>query len=234
MNNSKKIAIIVLIVVAIIAGCVGFGVGISNKKKSRKNSVNSGNTSNTVATAKQENKSSSYDGKSTKKETKYEGSINKDGGYVIEHVDTEEENIIVPNTIKGATVVEIGSHAFSGEKSIKSIVLPDTVKDIDSYAFSECSSLEKIDLGKGVEYMGDLVFSYCSKLKTLSIPEGTKQIGALFCYCSDLKEVYIPASVTKITGFLLGSTCPNAVIVTPKGSAAEAHAIEKESNYRNN
>ena len=167
------------------------------------------------------------------KQTEYEGSVNEDGDYIIELVDTTEENIIVPEQINGATVVEIGDHAFSGEKTVKSISLPDTVKWVDSYAFSECTTLERVDLGSGVEYMGDLVFSYCTSLTSLRIPEGTTTIGALFCFCPSLKEVYIPASVTEITGMVLNDTCPNAVIVTPSGSFTEAYAIKHELNYRN-
>lgn len=165
--------------------------------------------------------------------TVYEGSVTEDGNYIIELVDTTEEDIIVPDKIDGATVVEIGDHAFTGEKTVKSITLPDTVRWVDSYAFSECTNLEKIDLGSGVEYMGDLVFSYCSSLTSLHIPEGTTTIGALFCFCPSLEEVYIPASVTEITGMVLNNTCPNGVIVTPSGSVAEQYAIEHELHYKN-
>ena len=162
------------------------------------------------------------------KQTEYKGSITEDGEYIIESVDTTEENIIVPDEINGAKVVEIGNHAFTGEKTVKSITLPDAVRWVDSYAFSECTALERVDLGNGVEYMGDLVFSYCTSLTSLRIPEGTTTIGALFCFCPSLKEVYIPASVTEITGMVLNDTCPNGVIVTPSGSVAEEFAIKNE------
>ena len=82
--------------------------------------------------------------------------------------------------------------------------------------------------------MGDIVFNGCSSLKMVSIPEGATSIGAMFYRCTSLKEVYVPTSVTKITGLLIeSSTCPDAVIVTPSGSFAEAYAIKRELNYRN-
>ncbi len=53
--------------------------------------------------------------------------------------------------------------------------------------------------------------------------------------CSKLEEIYIPESVTTMPDVMLfdAKTCPKAVIVTPKGSTAEKHAIEFDLPYRN-
>ena len=236
MFKRMNIAVALLSLLLLATGC-GSSAPIDNNKtdsstESRKE-VEAELTETSKENGKDNGNSGTEDAQMDSKQTEYEGSVTEDGEYIIELVDTTEENIIVPDKINGATVVEIGDHAFTGEKTVKSITLPDTVRWVDSYAFSECTDLEKVDLGSGVEYMGDLVFSYCSSLTTLSIPEGTTTIGALFCFCPSLKEVYIPASVTEITGMVLNDTCPNGVIVTPSGSVAEQYAIEHELRYRN-
>ena len=231
MFKRMNIAVALLSLLLLATGC-GSSAPIDNNKtdsstESRKE-VEAELTETSKENGKDNGNSGTEDAQMDSKQTEYEGSVTEDGEYIIELVDTTEENIIVPDEIDGAKVVEIGANAFTGEKTIKSIELPDTVKWIDSYAFSECTALEKIDLGSGVEYMGDMVFSYCTSLTSLRIPEGTTTIGALFCFCPSLKEVYIPASVTEISGMVLDNTCPNGIIVTPSGSTAEKHAIEYE------
>ena len=57
-------------------------------------------------------------------------------------------NIVIPKSINGILVKQIGINAFRGCRFIKSITIPDSVKSIKMGAFSNCTSLENINIPK--------------------------------------------------------------------------------------
>ena len=110
----------------------------------------------------------------------------------------------------------------------------------------------------GVEKIGDKAFYETRYLRKVVLPPTVTTIGiGAFLRCNGIEEIVIPASVTEFQvhedndeytafgepGYSL-DTAPNVVygdnltlktltIVTPKGSAAEAYAIEYGIRYRN-
>ena len=139
--------------------------------------------------------------------------------------------IRVPETIYGETVVGIGSNAFSMLDAQK-IILPDTVEYLAKYAFNTCEKLEEVDLGHGLKKTGLLSFNMCNELRSVTFPEGMEEkTKCCFAGCEKLGEVYIPASVTKFGNRI--AVCPNIVIVTAEGSAAEANALKYGIPVRN-
>lgn len=167
----------------------------------------------------------------------YLGSKTEDGsGWKIDScLITGQNEIIVPETISGYPVKEIGENAFAGLECTK-IVLPDSVESIGTGAFSLCANLEEIDLGENLTYITSMAFYDCPKLKKLSFPESMTTIDdQIFYNNTDLEDIYIPASVTTLpSGYLFFEEfCPNAIIVTPAGSAAEKYAKEYELPYKN-
>lgn len=142
--------------------------------------------------------------------------------------------IQVPETLFGETVVGIGSNAFAMLEAQK-IILPDTVEYLEEYAFSVCEKLEEVELGKGLKKTGVAVFNICNELRSISFPEGMEEMtGCCFGICEKLGEVYIPASVTKFGDLIVDpAICPEVVIITPAGSAAEANAQEYGIPVRN-
>ena len=77
------------------------------------------------------------------------------------------EEVIVPEEVKGLTVVEVN---YVQGRNIKKIFVPDTVKKIGSHAFEGCRNLETIHLGKNVQTIGREAFSGCEKLKEVVFP----------------------------------------------------------------
>ncbi|MCD7801605.1 MAG: leucine-rich repeat protein [Clostridiales bacterium] len=167
-----------------------------------------------------------------------ESTESDDSDYVTTHLDdstceitdcylTEAETIVVPETIGGRTVVGIGGYAFT-ELEAKEISLPDTLEYIGQAAFVSCENLETVNLGSGLKTIESLAFTNCNSLKSLTFPEGMETFeDTPFSLCESLVEVYIPDSVTNFGGVITYlDLCPNIVIVTPSGSAAEAKAIE--------
>lgn len=159
-------------------------------------------------------------------ETEFNG-VPTDDGYQITGCHSDADTIVVPDTINGYKVTEVGSYCFAGLKA-KSITLPDTVEVIGNSAFDSCSELETIDLGTSLKTVGYLAFASCSSLKKIDFPEGmTTMENCPVGNCANLTEVYVPASVTDIQGIILDpASCPNAVVVTPSGSTAETNCKE--------
>ncbi len=68
------------------------------------------------------------------------------GGYeVVGLADKDAENVEIPETFKGKSVIAIGDEAFRGT-NIKSISIPSTVKGFGLNAFEYCLSLRSVEL----------------------------------------------------------------------------------------
>ena len=97
------------------------------------------------------------------------------------------------------SVISIGDRAFSGYRSLSSIVIPNSVTSIGDRAFFCCPSLSSIVIPDSVTNIGEGAFSGCRSLSSIVIPNSVTSIekGA-FYYCSSLSSIVIPDSVTSI------------------------------------
>jgi len=93
--------------------------------------------------------------------------IDKKLKRVIQCIDQEADNIIVPDGIK-----EIYIGAFFGCK-LKSITLPESIRRLEYNAFWECYHLEEITLPEKLNYIGPYCFAYSFNLKKVTF-KGTK------------------------------------------------------------
>lgn len=105
----------------------------------------------------------------------------------------KETSYLVPSG-----VTSIGSSAFYGNTTLKSIDLPAGVVNIGEGAFSNCTGLTAINLPSGVTHMGNRAFSRCSALSSVNIPASVKSIGAGAFEETALKSVSLPSGMTKI------------------------------------
>ena len=107
-------------------------------------------------------------------------------------------DVVIPATIEGYPVTAIDNMAFS-ERSITSVVLPDSITTIGWDAFAECPILESATLGSGATQLEAGIFYNCYRLKTVVLPEGLTRIpGSTFSGCESLTEITVPNSVTAI------------------------------------
>ena len=143
----------------------------------------------------------------------------------------KEENVDIPAELNGYTITGISgwsgkptnSHplgvitgAFKNNKTIKTVVIPDTVKYIDDESFYGCTALESVMFGNGVEEIGDYAFENCTSLSKVYIPVSVKKIGA---------EAF---------GYTFGSELTlnkNFSMTCAKDSAAEKYAKENGFEY---
>ena len=126
-----------------------------------------------------------------------------------------EASLEVPAALGGYPVVEIHAWAFYNNKTLTSVVLPDSVKTIGEGAFTNCSNLRSVSLGGGltsigvqafvltnitsiaipdsVETIGRIAFTRCDSLVSVSIGSGIESIGeSAFAECGQLSSITLP------------------------------------------
>lgn len=85
-----------------------------------------------------------------------------------------DNNMVIPETIEGKTVVAIGAKAFMNNITIVTADLPDTIKELGKLSFWSCENLIEIEIPKSVELIGTSSFQLCSSLHKIIIYENTK------------------------------------------------------------
>lgn len=120
---------------------------------------------------------------------------------------TKNTTFVIPDTIDGKVVSELGSSAFSSafpQGSItEKVIIPATISKIDNYAFAYNSGLTEIEfLGNSqLEDIGSSAFYGCSALTDINLPTGVESIGDMsFAGCSSLFGTFtLPVSVTNVS-----------------------------------
>ena len=153
----------------------------------------------------------------------------------------DEANVIFPESIDGKAITEIEMRAFSMDKNIKSVTLPDTVEFIGARAFFGCDSLESIAMPKNLKEIGDYAISSCDLLSEIIVPQGVEKIGkeafssnrgmtraflpngikewgsGMFSNCYELSEVTLPDDMTEIPDGMFFATRKLTEIELPEG-----------------
>lgn len=146
-------------------------------------------------------------------ESDFEFKLSKDGTCIqIKNYKGNAKNLVIPETIQGVPVEVIGG--FSGNKKIKSVVIPSSVKVIKEYAFIGCESLEKVTLPEELFFIAKYAFKDCKSLEMVTLPEklfvieedafrntgltsvtlpkGLEYLDIAFKECNNLAEINIP------------------------------------------
>lgn len=97
-----------------------------------------------------------------------------------------DELIEVPQYIDDCEVQEIGKFCFSGNKTVETIILPESVKQIDEFAFANCPNLKTV-IAPGVDNCGMYAFSDCEHLVNVEMTDLTTANTGLFKNCKSLK-----------------------------------------------
>jgi uncharacterized protein YjdB len=97
----------------------------------------------------------------------YEYYINPDNSAMITKCTSTADNIIIPDSLDGHTITEIGESSFRYCTGTKIVVIPDCVSRIDNYAFYTKIDLTTVTIGNSVAFIGDYAFANCGMLKTI-------------------------------------------------------------------
>ena len=89
--------------------------------------------------------------------------------------------------------------AFYNNRTITSVVIPDTVTRIGDYAFSNCSNLESVTMPDDLEEIGFRAFNACESLAGITFANSLQSIESYAFYgCTSLTTLTMPASLNTI------------------------------------
>lgn len=113
------------------------------------------------------------------------------------NIDNEKcgEDVVIPDTIGGVTVTNIGLRALS-QKQLKSVKIPGTVTNIGEYAFSH-NGLTNIEIPSSVITIERYAF-YSNQLTNVEIPSNVTTIGSSAFASNQLTSIDIPSTVTSM------------------------------------
>jgi len=139
---------------------------------------------------------------------------NEDGGYTVYRGSCADDLIILPSVHNGKPVTAIGTSAFYGHSTIKTVIIPDTVTVIGDSAFVYCSALERVTFSANLTEIRENAFAGCTNLQSISLPDGLITIGdGAFNECEALRSLTIPDSVTTL-GTTAFAHCTNLTAIT--------------------
>ena len=88
----------------------------------------------------------------------------------------------------------IGSFAFYGCTSIKSVTVPSSVKTVGQSAFGKCSSLKEVTFAEGRVTIGLCAFSDCAALERVTLPAAAYVGVDVFAGCKSICEATVPTT----------------------------------------
>ena len=108
-----------------------------------------------------------------------------DDGVLVSLIDRSIESVVIPNT-----VTNIGTYAFAFCPSLTSVTISNSVTSIDDNAFTFCRELVSITIPNSVTSIGRSAFYFCTSLTSVTIPNSVTSIGSsIFDYCNKIKNV---------------------------------------------
>lgn len=155
--------------------------------------------------------------------------INEKGDGVITGYLGSGADLEMPTELDGITIKEIGREAFLENKTLTSIVIPDSVRTIGNQAFHLCENLAVVKLGDSVENIDDSAFRKCTSLEEINLPASLTRIGStafdMLVTPSKLRKIVIPDSVDSIGEAAFRDCNPEVAAAIPDRFAAAKSAI---------
>ena len=103
-----------------------------------------------------------------------------------------DEDLYIPEDIRGVELKYIGNSAFKGLSCLESISLPSTILEIEESAFENCENLSSVEFNnnENLDIINEATFKNCINLVSLIIPNNIKKIDKFsFQGCSKLKNI---------------------------------------------
>lgn len=122
-----------------------------------------------------------------------------DGGEVTitDYVGTSE-HVLIPDTIDGLPVTALGHRAFY-EKTVTTVVVPDSVTEIGAACFSGDNYLVSLKLPDGLKRLPPASLESCMRLYDFDLPQSLEKIySSVFEFNYYLTHLTLPSSLTEI------------------------------------
>lgn len=148
--------------------------------------------------------------------------LNSNGLVCIQDCSAEGTELVIPDTIDGIAVAELGRTAFGTDDTkcpFEKIAIPASVDYISSSnPFIYCKQLKEIVVDSanneyvvsdGVLYTKDMKTLICYPQKlgggSFTVPDGVEEIAAAALYNTELNDIRFPSSLKMLCYFALGS-----------------------------
>lgn len=110
---------------------------------------------------------------------------------------SKETDIVIADTYNGKPVKYIAEEAFCDNKSLTSVIIPDSVIIVSFYAFDGCTNLIKEE--NGIYYVDKWVIACDISLTQVTLKSDTKGIAAgAFEDCKALSSIVLPDGLIAI------------------------------------
>ena len=125
-----------------------------------------------------------------------------------------DARVIIPPSIEGIPVTEIGKEAFRTNLMLEEVEIPGSVTQIGYGAFRECRNLRRVSLPDNLTALSGNAFQSCLNLQEIVLPTALTEVAAYaFNACTSLREVVLPEKVV-IIGESAFDFCSNLQSVT--------------------
>ena len=125
-----------------------------------------------------------------------------ENGAMVAAAETSLTEANIPSAVEFEgnqyAVTKINDKAFSDNTNLTAVTLPESVVTLGSDAFSGCQSLKTIKIPSKVTAIPDRCFVSCTSLESVIIPEGVTTVGLDAFYSCDLNTLTLPSTITKI------------------------------------
>ncbi|HEM6288875.1 TPA: leucine-rich repeat protein [Streptococcus suis] len=172
------------------------------------------------------NDENGYEDRSVEEDSKVEEENRKRLEYFAELNRSGFSRIEIP---EGMTTIDSG--AFSGNKTLKEIILPSTLTSIGYNAF-ENSGLEKLVLPASLTYIGDRAFAGISTLKEVVIPKNVTYAPNIFAGSENLKKVTFEDGITVIPASILAGTSVEEIHLPTSVETIDSYAFSGNEHLK--
>lgn len=113
---------------------------------------------------------------------------------IVEYVGSET-SVTIPDSINGATVVELGADAFSSNSALQSVRLNSSLEVIGEYCFYNCTALSEVNIPGRVWSIGLAAFEGTPWLSAQTEEFVIVGDGVLLKYQGGATEVTLPSGI---------------------------------------
>ena len=126
---------------------------------------------------------------------------NKLNGLYVARCLTQREEVIIPSTVDGEAVIDVGRYAFWGNNKIEKVVLPKSIGNVYSYAFVDCANLKEVIFNsENLSRLMSYSFKGCLSLDVVELPLNCTYLGEYaFSDCGTISLLNMPASLGSIS-----------------------------------
>lgn len=121
-----------------------------------------------------------------------------DGEVTITDYIGTSEHVLIPDAIDGLPVTALGHRAFY-EKTVTTVVVPDSVTEIGAACFSGDNYLVSLKLPDGLKRLPPASLESCMRLYDFDLPQSLEKIySSVFEFNYYLTHLTLPSSLTEI------------------------------------